>query len=76
MKTQNYEIKSEWGVIARGKNRDGAETEVRLTKCAWFGKPEKWDIRKWTGDFAGPGVTMTDAEIKTLRDLLNSIEVE
>jgi len=77
MKEQNYEIKSEWGLIETQDNKRTGETiEIRLTKTSWFGKTPKWDIRKWSGDVAGAGIVLSDDGLKKLRDILSTIELD
>ena len=71
-KQKNYSIVSEWGVLSsRPDKRSGGTIEIRLTKCSWFGKPAKWDLRNWKPDEAGPGVVIgNDDDLRKLRDLL------
>ena len=48
----------------------------RLTVTSWNGNPAKLDLRIWRTDEEPPkpgkGITLTDAEAKTLADALNS----
>ncbi len=47
----------------------------RLTVTSWNGNPAKLDLRIWRTDEEpakpGKGITLTDAEAKTLADALN-----
>lgn len=47
----------------------------RLTLTSWNGNPAKLDLRIWRTDETNPkpgkGITLTDAEAKTLADALN-----
>ena len=47
-----------------------------LNIISWNGKEAKYDLREWSPDHEkmGKGVTLTNDELKSLRDLLNSIE--
>ena len=74
-KKQNYEILSEWGVLSsRPDKRSNGTIEIRLTKCSWFGKMPKWDLRNWTDDYAGPGIVIgNDDDLRKLRDMLISV---
>ena len=74
-KKVNYEIESEWGVLSSRKNmRTGEDIEVRLTKCSWFGRDAKWDLRNWSPGFAGQGIVIgNDEDLRRLRDLLVSV---
>ena len=75
MKSDNFNIVSEWGVLSTRSNaRTGKDIEVRLTKCSWFGKRPKWDLRSWSGGIAGQGVVIGDNEdLYRFRDLLVDI---
>ena len=67
-----YEIKETIGVIA--ESAKGWKKELNL--ISWNGKEAKYDLREWSPDHEkmGKGVTLTNDELKSLRDLLNSIE--
>ncbi len=47
-----------------------------LNLISWNGKEPKYDLRDWAPDHSkmGKGVTLTEQELKALKDLLNSIE--
>ena len=51
---------------------------LELNKISWNGKPPKYDLRSWSGDHQkmGKGATLTSEELKKLRDVLNSIEID
>ena len=69
----NWVIVSEWGVLStRPNQRMGKDNEIRLTKCSWFGKKPKWDLRNWIGtEIAGQGVVIgDDDELHKLKDML------
>ena len=47
-----------------------------LNLISWNDKEPKYDLRDWSPehDKMGKGVTLTDEELKTLRDVLNGME--
>lgn len=72
---KNYELKSDWGVATSKTNPvTGDVVEIRLTKMSWFGKGEKWDLRKWDKDGAKQGVVIgNDDDLRKVKDLLVSV---
>lgn len=71
---KNYNIVSEWGVLSSRETGRGETIEVRLTKCSWFGKAPRWDLRNWTPTLAGQGIVIgEDADLFRLRDMLISV---
>jgi hypothetical protein len=44
---------------------------------SWNGNDPKYDLRSWddSHEKMGKGITLSEEEIKKLRDLLNSIEI-
>lgn len=48
-----------------------------LNKVSWNDRPAKFDLRDWHHEEGkmGKGATLTDEEIKNLREVLNSIEL-
>ena len=68
-----YEIKETVGVIA--ESAKGWKKELNL--ISWNGKDAKYDLREWSPDHEkmGKGVTLSNDELKTLKELLNSIEI-
>lgn len=74
MTVDNFKLEKDYGTISTYTSKNGDITEVRLTKTSWFGKPAKWDLRKWTNENAYGGVVIGDDEtLKRLRDLLNEV---
>lgn len=67
-----FEIKETLGAIA--ESAKGWKKELNI--ISWNGKEVKYDLREWSPDHEkmGKGVTLTNDELKSLRDLLNSIE--
>ena len=67
-----FEIKETLGEIA--ESAKGWKKELNI--ISWNGKEAKYDLREWSPDHEkmGKGVTLTNDELKSLRDLLNSIE--
>lgn len=67
-----YDIEKELGVISESKK--GWNKELNL--ISWSGREAKYDIRDWSEDHSkmGKGITLSLDELKTLKDLLNSID--
>jgi hypothetical protein len=68
-----FEIVKNFGTIS---NNNGWVKEVNL--ISWNNREPVYDIRSWqeTHDQMGKGITLTVEEIKTLRDLLNGLDIE
>ena len=68
-----YEIKETVGVIA--ESAKGWKKELNL--ISWNGKEAKYDLREWAPEHEkmGKGVTLSNEELKALKELLNSIEI-
>lgn len=68
-----YEIKETVGVIA--ESAKGWKKELNL--ISWNGKEAKYDLREWAPDHEkmGKGVTLSNNELKALKELLNSIDI-
>lgn len=68
-----YEIEKELGSIAESSK--GWKKELNL--ISWNGKEAKYDLREWAPDHEkmGKGVTLSADELKSLRDLLNTIDI-
>lgn len=68
-----YEIKETVGVIA--ESAKGWKKELNLIN--WNGKEAKYDLREWAPDHEkmGKGVTLSNDELKVLKELLNSIDI-
>ena len=72
---KNYDVKAHFGVIGT-KKRKGVTTELQLRKVSWFGSAPMWDIREWDpDDNPGKGITLNDEMMRTLIDILSSIEL-
>ena len=69
-----FEFCGEHHVIAQG----GKGWNLELNIVSWNGRDAKYDIRSWSEDHKkmGKGVTMTAAELLSLRELLNRIEIK
>ena len=69
-----YEVVKEVGVLSETGN--GWTKEINLV--SWNDRSAVYDIRTWSEgkDRMGKGITLNSEEIKVLRDLLNSIELE
>ncbi|NLX92487.1 MAG: hypothetical protein GXZ02_01235 [Clostridiales bacterium] len=67
-----FEIVEHLGVIFEAPN--GWKKE--LTRVSWNGRDPKYDIRDWSPEYdrMHKGITFTDEEIMTLKDLLNQMD--
>lgn len=68
-----YEITERIAVLS--ENTKGWTKE--LNKISWNERPAKYDLRDWHHEDGkmGKGATLTDDEIKNLKEVLNAIEV-
>jgi len=69
----SYEITRTLGVLGSG----GRGWSKELNLVSWNGREPKYDIRDWAPDHEkmGKGVTLSPDELKTLKDLLNTLEL-
>jgi hypothetical protein len=68
-----FEIKETVGTISQSPK--GWSKELNL--ISWNGKEPKFDLRDWAPEHEkmGKGLTLSVEELKTLRDLLNGMEL-
>jgi hypothetical protein len=68
-----FEIKENIGSVSQSPK--GWTKELNLV--SWNGKEPKYDLRDWAPEHEkmGKGITLTADELKTLRDLLNGMEL-
>ncbi|WP_428817868.1 YdbC family protein [Clostridium butyricum] len=68
-----FEIKEEVGCISESSK--GWKKELNL--ISWNGKEAKYDLRDWAPEHKkmGKGVTLSNEELKALKELLNSMEI-
>ncbi|GAA0783586.1 YdbC family protein [Hathewaya limosa] len=68
-----YEIEKELGSISESPK--GWKKELNL--ISWNGKEAKYDLRDWAPNHEkmGKGITLSIDELKSLKELLNSIEL-
>lgn len=68
-----YEIEKELGVVS--ETVKGWKKELNL--ISWNSKEAKYDLRDWAPDYEkmGKGITLSKEELKSLKELLNSIEI-
>ena len=68
----SFSIEKHIGVISQGKG--GWQVELNLV--SWSGREPKYDIRSWSPDHQkmGKGITMTRDELKTLAQIIGTIE--
>ncbi|OYQ67477.1 YdbC family protein [Aerococcus sp. 1KP-2016] len=57
------------------ENKSGWTKE--LTKVSWNDRPASYDIRTWNENYdkMGKGITLTDDELRQLRDALNNLDL-
>jgi len=68
-----FEIVERIGVISVSPK--GWKKELNIVR--WNDKPAKYDLREWDEEHEkmGKGITFTDEELKTLKELLSGIEI-
>lgn len=68
-----YEIKETIGVLS--ENSKGWKKELNL--ISWNDRDPKYDLRDWAPEHEkmGKGVTLTNDEIKKLKEILNGMEL-
>ena len=68
-----YEITEEIGILS--ESAKGWTKEINL--ISWNDREPKYDIREWAPDHekVGKGVTLSIEEVKSLKALLNSIDI-
>lgn len=68
-----FDIKENVGIIF--ESAQGWTKELNLV--SWNGRDPKYDLREWdpTHEKMGKGMTLTNEEIKKLRDFLNQLEL-
>ncbi|PRX32554.1 hypothetical protein BX659_104103 [Orenia metallireducens] len=69
-----YEIIEKVGEISESPK--GWIKELNL--ISWNGRAPKYDLRDWAPDHEkmGKGITLSKEELKSLRDILNSIDLD
>ena len=69
----SFEIIKNIGTVAEGKG--GWSLELNLV--SWGGRPAKYDLRSWSPDHQkmGKGCTLSADELSSLKNLLNSVEI-
>ncbi len=69
-----YEITEKIGVLS--ENAKGWTKELNMV--SWNEKDPKYDIREWSPDHSrmGKGVTLTVDELASLKELLESIDLD
>ncbi len=73
MKEISYEIIREIAIFS--ENKSGWTKELNLIR--WNGKEPKYDLRDWAPnrEKMGKGITLTEDEIRSLKEVLNIIEL-
>ncbi|KJS83822.1 MAG: seryl-tRNA synthetase [Peptococcaceae bacterium BICA1-8] len=68
-----FEIKEALGSIS--ESTKGWSKELNLV--SWNEKEPKYDLRDWSPDHSkmGKGITLSAAELKKLRDILNELDL-
>ena len=70
----SFEIVKSYGTISNGKGGWSLE----LNSVSWSGREPKFDMRSWSADHQkmGKGVTLTKEEVISLKELLNSVDIQ
>ncbi|HJG48702.1 MULTISPECIES: YdbC family protein [Ruoffia] len=68
-----FEIIEHYGQLS--ENAKGWSKE--LTKVSWNEREPKFDIRDWSPEYdkMGKGLTLTEEELRVLRDVLNKMDL-
>lgn len=68
-----YEIEKELGSIS--ESAKGWKKELNL--ISWNGREAKYDLREWNLEHEkmGKGITLTIDELKSLKELLNNMDI-
>lgn len=68
-----FEVKQQIGILSESSKAWKKE----LNLVSWNGREPKYDLREWDPNHekVGKGVTLSVAELKKLRDLLNELEM-
>ncbi len=68
-----YDIEQRIAVLST--NARGWERQLNL--ISWNGNPAKYDLRDWSPDGSrmSKGISLTAAELKTLKDILDDLEL-
>lgn len=68
-----YEVTERIAVLST--NARGWERQLNMV--SWNGNPPKYDIRDWSPDGSRmtKGISLTEDELKTLKDILNDMEL-
>lgn len=69
----NYKIVEEIGKIS--ESAKGWTKELNLV--SWNDREAKYDLRDWAPDYKkmGKGITLSKEELKSLKDLLNNMDL-
>lgn len=69
----SFEIVKNIGTLGEGKGGWNLE----LNFVSWGGRPAKYDLRSWSPDHQkmGKGSTFSAEELKSLKDLLNTLDL-
>lgn len=67
----SFEITEQIAVLSTSKSG----WTLELNKVSWGGRPAKYDLRSWAPEHQkiGKGITLTDEEIKNLKNALNEL---
>lgn len=67
----SFTIEQNIGIVSEGKG--GWNLELNLV--SWGGRPAKYDLRSWSPDHQkmGKGVTLSQEELNSLKEILNKL---
>lgn len=68
-----YEIVENLGIVSQPNNGWIKE----LNRISWNGREPVYDLRTWdeSHDRMGKGITLTEDDLKCLKDLLNTLDI-
>ncbi|MDQ0254670.1 hypothetical protein J2S74_002049 [Evansella vedderi] len=69
-----YEVVENIGVVSQGSK----DWKKELNLVSWNERPPKYDLRDWSPDYEkmGKGVTLSNEELKELRNILNKLDLD
>lgn len=67
----NFEVKKKLGTISVSKK--GLTKEINYV--SWNGHEAKYDIRNWDAGDPLKGITLSEEELKVLKNLLNNLDI-
>jgi len=68
-----YEIVSRIAILS-----ETSKWKKELNVVSWYGREAKYDLRNWSKEEGkgNKGLTLTNEELKNLREVLNNIDID